>query len=144
MSTGGNSTTLRSGKAIDRQGKMTDIAGKYKGLNTTECRKAILADMKAQKILNRQEKLAQRVGTCWRCKTPIEILSERQWFVKIKPEEIQKAAHEITWFPEHMLLRMENWVQQMEWDWCISRQRIFATPIPVWFCTKCGEMVTPG
>ena len=130
-------------KAIDRQGKMTDIAGKYKGLNTTDCRKAILADMQAQKILKRQEKLAQRVGTCWRCKTPIEILSERQWFVKIKPDEIQKAAHEITWFPEHMLLRMENWVQQMEWDWCISRQRIFATPIPVWFCTKCGEMVTP-
>ncbi|MDD1681744.1 MAG: class I tRNA ligase family protein, partial [Methanoregula sp.] len=130
-------------KAIDRKGRMTEIAGKYKGLNTTACRAAILAEMKSSGILKRQEKLAQRVGTCWRCKTPIEILSERQWFVKIKPEEIQKAAHEITWFPEHMLLRMENWVQQMEWDWCISRQRIFATPIPVWFCTKCGEMVTP-
>jgi valyl-tRNA synthetase len=130
-------------KAIDRQGRMTDIAGQYKGLNTTECRTAILADMKEKNILKRQEKLAQRVGTCWRCKTPIEILSERQWFVKIRPDEIQKAAHQITWFPEHMLLRMENWVQQMEWDWCISRQRIFATPIPVWFCTKCGEMVTP-
>ncbi|MDD1700971.1 MAG: valine--tRNA ligase [Methanoregula sp.] len=131
-------------KAIDRQGKMTEIAGKYKGMNTTECRNAILADMRSKNILKRQEKLAQRVGTCWRCKTPIEILSERQWFVKIKPDEIQNAAHQITWYPGHMLLRMENWVDQMEWDWCISRQRIFATPIPVWFCKKCGEMVTPA
>ncbi|HUW85887.1 MAG TPA: valine--tRNA ligase [Methanoregula sp.] len=131
-------------KAIDQQGKMTEIAGKYKGMNTTECRNAILTDMKSKKILKRQEKLAQRVGTCWRCKTPIEILSERQWFVRIKPDEIQNAAHQIRWYPEHMLLRMENWVNQMEWDWCISRQRIFATPIPVWFCKKCGEMVTPA
>jgi valyl-tRNA synthetase len=130
-------------KAIDRQGRMTETAGKYRGMNAAECRKAILGDMKEQNILKKQEKLAQRVGTCWRCKTPIEILSERQWFVKIKPDEIQKAAHQITWYPEHMLRRMENWVEQMEWDWCISRQRIFATPIPVWFCTNCGEMVTP-
>jgi valyl-tRNA synthetase len=99
--------------------------------------------MKALKILNRQERLPQHVGTCWRCKTPIEILSERQWFVRIKPDEIQKAAHQIVWYPEHMLRRMENWVEQMEWDWCISRQRIFATPIPIWFCLSCGEMVLP-
>ena len=130
-------------KAIDRRGRMTGIAGKYQGLTLAECRAAILADMKEQNILNRQDKLPQRVGTCWRCKTPIEILSERQWFVRIKPDEIRNAAHQITWYPEHMLRRMENWIDQMEWDWCISRQRIFATPIPVWFCKKCGEMVLP-
>jgi len=135
--------SLELRKAIDRKGRMTRIAGKYEGMTSGECRKAILTDMKEQEILLRQEPLEQRVGTCWRCKTPIEIMSERQWFVRIHPDEISKASHEVRWNPEHMLLRMENWVGQMEWDWCISRQRIFATPIPVWFCKKCGEMMLP-
>lgn len=130
-------------KAIDRQGRMTAVAGKYQRLKSTECREAILRDMKDQEILLRQEPLEQRVGACWRCKTPIEIMSERQWFIKIVPDEIMNAAREVKWTPQHMFLRMENWVQQMEWDWCISRQRIFATPIPVWFCAQCGEMILP-
>ena len=130
-------------KAIDRKGRMTETAGKYCGMKSTECREAITGDMKDAGILHRQERLEQRVGACWRCKTPIEIMSERQWFVKIRPDEILDAAHEVKWTPEHMLLRMENWVGQMEWDWCISRQRIFATPIPVWFCKECGTIRLP-
>lgn len=130
-------------KALSTKGTMTSICGKYEGMKSRDCREAILADMKAEGILHRQEKNHQRVGGCWRCKTPIEILSERQWFVKVKGEEIIKAAREIKWYPEHMLQRLENWAEQMEWDWCISRQRIFATPIPVWFCDKCGEMILP-
>jgi valyl-tRNA synthetase len=130
-------------KAVDRGGRMTKIAGKYAGLRSDECRSAILADMERAGTLKRQERLGQRVGACWRCRTPIEIMSERQWFVRIKPQEILDAAQDIHWTPDHMLLRMENWVQQMEWDWCISRQRIFATPIPVWFCSRCGGMVLP-
>jgi len=131
-------------KAIDRQGKMTVIAGPYAGLTSKECRERILEDMREQGLLKEQEPLDQRVGACWRCKTPIEILSERQWFVRIHPEQILEAAHQIDWIPEHMFMRLENWVQQMEWDWCISRQRIFATPIPIWFCAQCGEMILPG
>ncbi len=130
-------------KAIDRQGRMTGVAGNYRGMKSGECREAILNDMKEQGILLRQEPLEQRVGTCWRCKTPIEIMSERQWFVKIVPDEIMAAAQQVQWTPRHMFLRMENWISQMEWDWCISRQRIFATPIPVWFCTACGGMILP-
>jgi valyl-tRNA synthetase len=131
-------------KAIDRRGMMTGIAGKYAGMTVGDARKAIVADMKEADLLKGEKRITQRVGTCWRCKTPIEILSERQWFIRVKHDEILRAAREVTWIPEHMRTRLENWVAQMEWDWCISRQRIFATPIPVWFCDACGEMVLPS
>lgn len=130
-------------KAIDRAGRMTALCGRYQGMNAKECREAILADMEKAGILRRQETIEQRVGTCWRCKTPIEILSERQWFIRVKSDEILEAAHQVSWYPEHMRTRLENWAGQMEWDWCISRQRIFATPIPVWSCAQCGAIVTP-
>jgi len=131
-------------KAIDKKGRMTAIAGKYEGMTSGECRDAVLAEMENEGILIRQEPLEQRVGCCWRCKTPIEILSERQWFLKIHHDEIIRQAKKIAWYPEHMYMRLENWTRQMEWDWCISRQRLFATPIPVWQCSSCGEIIIPG
>lgn len=127
-------------KAIDRSGKMTELAGRYAGLSVEECKKAIIEEMKKQGILYKQEEISQNVGLCWRCKTPIEIISEKQWFVKIIHEDILTTADNIEWVPEYMKLRLENWTATMEWDWCISRQRIFATPIPAWYCNRCGKV----
>lgn len=126
-------------KAIDKTGKMTELAGKYAGMSTSECKKAIIEDMEKGGILYKQEELPQNVGLCWRCKTAIEILSERQWFVKIIHDDILNTANEVTWIPDYMKVRLENWTGTMEWDWCISRQRIFATPIPAWYCSRCGK-----
>ncbi|MCO5383802.1 MAG: valine--tRNA ligase [Methanosarcina barkeri] len=128
-------------KAIDKQGKMTEAAGKYEGMSITECREAVISDLKTAGFLYDQKPLEQNVGLCWRCDTPIETLSGPQWFVKIDHEGILKAADEINWYPEYMKVRLQNWTNTMEWDWCISRQRIFATPIPIWYCKQCGEVM---
>ncbi len=132
-------------EAIDETGVMKDVSGKYAGLSIKECKGAIIEDLKDEGCLVKQEQVDQNVGQCWRCKTPIEILVKKQWFVAVKDleDQILESADEIEWIPEHMKIRLQNWAGSMDWDWCISRQRLFATPIPVWYCNSCGKVMLP-
>ncbi|MFB6148439.1 MAG: valine--tRNA ligase [Halobacteriales archaeon] len=120
-------------------GHLGTLAGEYEGLSIDEAKETLPSELEAEGLLNDHEHVEQSVGACWRCDTPIEILSKEQWFVTVDQEEILEYGQAVEWIPDHMYSRLEDWTEGMDWDWVISRQRVFATPIPAWECTACGH-----
>lgn len=129
--------------AIDDAGRMTERAGKYAGLKCKEARAQIIEDLKEQGLLIGQDPLTHQVSVHERCGTEVEINLKKQWFIKTleNKDEWRKKGDEITWYPAFMQARYNDWVENLMMDWCISRQKYFGVPFPVWYCKDCGEII---
>ena len=129
---------------IGEDGKITAEGGPYQGLDRTEARKRVLADLEARGLLARTEPFTHNVGHCQRCHTVVEPLLSTQWFVKIKPlAEPAIAAVEqgrTEFVPPNWAKTYFEWMRNIR-DWCISRQLWWGHRIPAWYCDACGEII---
>ncbi|MCD6109329.1 valine--tRNA ligase [bacterium] len=140
---------------IDEDGKMKDNCGKYAGMTTLECREEIVKDIEKMGFLEKTEEYNHNLSICYRCKTPIEPLVSRQWFIAVdkpvieedgKKKTIKEKALEVVRngdikiIPERFNKIYFNWMENLH-DWCISRQIWFGHQIPVWYCKDCNEVI---
>lgn len=128
---------------ITKDGKMNKLAGKYEGLSVRDARKQIIEDLKREGLLLRQEEIRHSVNISDRSGAEIEFLKTPQWYIRVldAKEELIEQGRKVNWYPEHMRVRYEHWVNNLQWDWCISRQRFFGVPFPVWYSKKTGEII---
>ena len=131
-------------RIMEDDGKMSEEAGKYKGIDRFDARSKLVLELDNGGFLNKVEDYAHSVGHCYRCKTIIEPAVSKQWFVKMKPlaEPAIKAVQEgqVRIIPKGWENTYFDWMNNIR-DWCISRQIWWGHRIPAWYCDECGEVV---
>lgn len=139
----GNIHQLERIKVIDEDGKMNELAGPFKDMDRFECREKIVDNLKQSGLLEKIEPYRNAVGHCYRCKTMIEPILSKQWFIKVRPlaEKASQAVKDSKTriYPPNWEAVYFEWMNNIK-DWCVSRQIWWGHRIPAWYCQECGEV----
>ncbi len=129
-------------KVILQDGSISQDIKHIGGMRIKAARAKIIEILHEKQLLLRSETITHSTPIHERCGTHVEIIPSKQWYIDIlsEKERFIQAAEEINWYPSQMKNRYLAWVENLKWDWCISRQRYFGIHFPLWYCKACGQV----
>jgi len=141
----GLETKLPAVSPVKMDGTFDESCGKYSGIFVKDSDNMIIQELRDRNLLLHEETFEHDYPICWRCDSPLLLISVPQWFFKVTAirGKLIEENKKIKWNPDWAGQRFQNWLESLG-DWPISRQRYWGSPLPIWICEKCDEIKVVG
>jgi isoleucyl-tRNA synthetase len=141
----GKDTGLPAISPVKIDGTYNKNCGKFSGMYVKDADDLIIQELEKQGLLLHREKVTHDYPHCWRCESPLLLISLPQWFFKVTQirDKLIEENKKVNWYPDWAGDRFHNWLESLG-DWPISRQRYWGIPLPIWICEECNEVKVIG